>query len=245
MNSLSNYTSHWTPSKIMSRVFRRLVGREGADNYLYYKYASTDFQRHAHVGFGFGAWSLTEPIHGLSLVGQEFQAWHRWQQALQSYSWMSDRREADVQSFMLCNLRVMMQPLLHRLDRVLMMHSIEGRVPFLENGIFAFALNLALRHKIRGTEVKRTLKRVASRYLPPTIVRRRKMGFTLPWQGYSRRVPTILRDGFVRQWTGLSQRDLVAWCENDPGQLYKLIAIEVWGRIFVHRESWRTVHVTF
>jgi asparagine synthase (glutamine-hydrolysing) len=245
MNSLSNYSSRWAPKQVISRVFRRLIGREGADNYLYYKYASTDFQRHAHVGFGFGAWSLTEPIHGLSLVGQDFQGWHRWQQALQSYAWMPDRHEADVQSFMLCNLRVMMQPLLHRLDRVLMLHSIEGRVPFLENGIFAFALNLALRHKIRGTEVKRTLKRVASRYLPSTIVRRRKMGFTVPWHDYARNVPKILRDGFVRQWTGLSQRDLAAWCENDPGQLYKLIAIEVWGRIFVHREPWQNVRVTF
>ncbi|HET7188893.1 MAG TPA: asparagine synthase (glutamine-hydrolyzing) [Gemmatimonadaceae bacterium] len=244
-NSLSNYSSRWSPSKVLSRALRRFVNREGADNYLYFKYAATDFQRHAHVGFGFGAWSLTEPIHGLSLVGQEFQAWHRWRQALESYSWLPDRREADVQSFMLCNLRVMMMPLLHRLDRVLMLHSIEGRVPFLENGIFDFALNLALRYKIRGPVVKYALKRVAARYLPPAIVDRPKMGFTVPWLTYANRYPAILRDGFVSEWTRLSQRDLAAWCENDPGQLYKLIAIEVWGRIFVHREPWQSIRIDF
>lgn len=243
-NSLSNYASRWSPVRILAPLLRRLLKREGADNYLYYKYAATDFQRHAHVGFGFGAWSLTEPVHGLSLVGQEFQAWHRWQQALHSYEWMADRREADVQSFMLCNLRVMMQPLLHRLDRVLMLHSIEGRVPFLENGLFEFALNLALRHKIRGGDGKHALKRVAATYLPRQIVRRPKMPFTVPWLTYTSRMPAILRDGFVSEWTRLSKKDLAAWCESDPGQLYKLIAVEVWGRIFVHRESWKSVHVT-
>jgi asparagine synthase (glutamine-hydrolysing) len=244
-NSLSNYSSRWRPSRILSRALRVFANREGADNYLYFKYAATDFQRHAHVGFGFGAWSLTEPIHGLSLVGQEFQAWHRWQQALERYAWLPDGLEADVQSFMLCNLRVMMQPLLHRLDRVLMRYSIEGRVPFLENGIFDFALNLALRHKIRGRTGKHALKQVAMRYLPSEIVNRRKMGFTVPWHSYAPSFPAILNDGFLSEWTRLSRRDLVAWCENDPGQLYKLIAIEVWGRIFVHRESWQSIRVTF
>ena len=60
---------------------------------------------------------------------------------------------------------------------MLMMHSIEGRVPFLESGIFEFALNLGLRHKIRGSEGKRVLKQVATRYLPTAIVNRKKMGF--------------------------------------------------------------------
>lgn len=243
-NSLSSYSSRWSPARILPPLLRRLLKREGAYNYLYYKYAATDFQRHAHVGFGFGAWSLTEPVHGLSLVGQEFQAWHRWQEALHAYEWMPDRREADVQSFMLCNLRVMMQPLLHRLDRVLMLHSIEGRVPFLENGLFEFALNLALRHKIRGREVKHALKRVAASYLPREIIRRPKMGFTVPWLTYTSRMPAILRDGFVSDWTRLSTRDLAAWCESDPGQLYKLIAVEVWGRIFVHRERWQDIRVS-
>src|SRR5262249_36511257 len=121
-NSLSNYASRWRPSAVLARTLRRLVTREGSDAYLYFKYAVPNFQRHAHVGFGFGAWSLTEPIHALSLTGQDFRAWPRWQQAIRSYAFMQNRKEADVQSFMLSNIRVMMQPLLHRLDRVLMMH---------------------------------------------------------------------------------------------------------------------------
>ncbi len=243
-NSLSNYSSRWSPTRVLSRALGTFLrSNEGADNYLYFKYASPRFQRHAHVGFGFAAWTLAEPIHGLSLVGQDFKGWSRWQAALRSYEWLDNRREADVQSFMLANLRVMLQPLLHRLDRVLMMSAIEGRVPFLENDLCEFALNLPLEKKIKGTETKRALKRVALRYLPASIVKRRKMGFTVPWLTYTNRMPKLLQDGFVSEWTKLSARDLAAWCENDRDQLYKLIAAEVWGRIFVHREPWESIHV--
>lgn len=37
----------------------------------------------------------------------------------------------------LLNMRCLMQQLLQRLDRMLMIHSIEGRVPFLEDGFVA------------------------------------------------------------------------------------------------------------
>jgi asparagine synthase (glutamine-hydrolysing) len=244
MNSLSAYSSRWRPSNVIARALRKfLSASEGPDSYLYFKYGRPDFQRDSHVGFGFGAWSLSEPIRGLSLVGQNFQAWSRWQQALRSYAWMSDRREADVQSFMLSNMRVMMQPLLHRLDRMLMMHSIEGRVPFLENAIFEFALNLPLAQKIRGSEGKRVLKQVATRYLPSSIVTRKKMGFAVPWMTYASKFPKILDGGFVSEWTRLSRSELESWCDQDAGQLYKLIAAEVWGRIFVHKEAWQSIHI--
>jgi asparagine synthase (glutamine-hydrolysing) len=243
-NSLSNYASRWSPSSLISRAVRKfLFAAEGPDSYSYFKHARPEFQRHAHVGFGFGAWSLSEPVHGLTLTGQHFQAWPRWQQALRSYAWMPDRREADVQSFMLNNMRSMMQPLLHRLDRMLMMHSIEGRVPFLENALFEFALNLGLTHKIRGTESKRLLKKVATRYLPSSIVYRKKMGFTVPYLSYAAKFPKLLDGGFVSEWTRLSRMDLQSWCDLDPGQLYKLIAAEVWGRIFVYKEAWQTIRV--
>ena len=209
-NSLSGYSSPWRPSNTASRCLpqvRLCVGRSGQLSVLQIRSSAisatrTRWIRLRRVGPG-------EPIHGLSLVGQDFQAWPRWQQALRSYEWMPDRKEADVQSFMLNNMRVMMQPLLHRLDRMLMMHSIEGRVPFLESAIFKFALNLGLQHKIRGPEGKRVLKQVAARYLPSAIVNRKKMGFTVPWLSYANKFPKILDGGFVSEWTRLARRPRV------------------------------------
>jgi hypothetical protein len=197
-------------------------------------------REHAHVGFG-DAWSLGEPIQALGLVGQDFKAWSRWMQAMQSVSWMKDPREAGVLAFQLFYLRYHMQPLLHRLDRMLMVHSIEGRVPFLENDLMRFALNVGVEHKIRGGSTKHILKQVAYRYLPPEIVNRPKLGFKVPWDTYMTRFPKMLASGFVAEWTGLRGCDVEAWCNGDPGQMYRLLSIEVWGRIFVWKTPWQDI----
>ena len=245
-NSLSKRSPRWWPSNVLSHAVRSFLTRfEGPDAYLYFKYAAPEHQQSAHVGFGFSTWSLGEPVHALSLVGQDFRAWSRWQHALASYDWMSDKREASVQSFMLLNMRFLMQQLLQRLDRMLMIRSIEGRVPFLENSLFDFALNLPLSQKIRRKETKFLLKQVALRYLPADVVTRGKMGFTVPWLTYADKFPKILEDGFVADWTKLTRAELKAWTQQDAGLLYKLIAIEVWGRIFVHKERWQDVRVEF
>lgn len=243
-NSLSNFGSRWRPSSIIAGLARRLLGRlEGPDSYYFFKYLSRDFQQHAHLGGGFASWTLSEPIKSLSLVGQGFHPWANWQRALERYQWLPDAAEGSVQAFMLLNARLLMQQLLQRLDRMLMVHSIEGRVPFLENGLFDFALNLPLRHKLRGRSGKHLLKQVALRYLPREVVTRGKMGFTVPWLAYTSGYPKVLEDGFVAEWTGLPRKDLQAWCHGDAGALYKLIAIEVWGRLFVYRQPWQDIRI--
>jgi hypothetical protein len=108
-----------------------------------------------------------------------------------------------------------------------------------------FALNLDLRYKLKGAASKLLHKQVAMRYLPPGIVKRKKMGFHVPWLDYALTFPRMLRDGFVSDWTRMTAAELESWCGQDPGKLYKLIAVEVWGRIFVHRERWQDVKIRF
>lgn len=227
---------------VLRKAWRRL--RSASDPYIFFDELNRSFQAHAHVGFG-DAWSLSEPIQALSLVGQDFKAWARWQQALDAFEWMDDKSEALINSFQLFYFRYHLQPLLHRLDRMLMHHSIEGRVPFLENDMVEFAVNLPLRQKIQKGSGKQLLKKVALRYLPSDIVNREKLGFALPWGDYSSTIPEILRDGFVTEWTRLTNRQLASWINNDPVVLYRLISIEVWGRIFVHKTPWTEVTVRF
>jgi len=222
-------------SKLLRRVWSRL--QADPDPYWFFGEFNSVFKKHAHVGFG-DAWSLSEPIQALSLVGQDFKAWARWSQALESFEWMDDKHEASVQSFQLFYMRYHLQPLLHRLDRMLMHNSIEGRVPFLEKEIIEFAVNLPLNHKINGKTNKYILKKVALKYLPAEIVNRKKIGFALPWGSYSRVFPKILEDGFVAEWTRLTKKQLVSWINDDSVLLYRLISIEIWGRIFVHKMPW-------
>jgi asparagine synthase (glutamine-hydrolysing) len=61
-----------------------------------------------------------------------------------------------------------------------MAHSIESRVPLLDNEVIAFAASLPAAFKIREGARKRVLKEAARRLLPPSILARRKQGFGVP-----------------------------------------------------------------
>lgn len=192
-----------------------------------------DFIHCSALGIGYSSGEIGSLARSSSLAAQQFKAWKRWMENLEVYEGLAGKNEAAVLSFLLNNLYGHLSSILHRTDRILMMNSLEGRVPFLENSIFEFALNLPLRQKISGKEGKVILKKVASRYLPHEVVYRRKAGFPVPWYEYLPSVPHILNDGFVCGWTGLSAMNLQSWYRSDPLLKFRLISIEVWGRIFV------------
>jgi asparagine synthase (glutamine-hydrolysing) len=70
--------------------------------------------------------------------------------------------------------------ILNRQDKMSMATSIEARVPFLDNELIDFAHSLPLAYKQTFRHRKRVLKEVALRYLPASIVHRRKSGFGVP-----------------------------------------------------------------
>jgi asparagine synthase (glutamine-hydrolysing) len=74
--------------------------------------------------------------------------------------------------------------LLLKVDRATMLHSLEARAPYLGRDLSRFAFGLSAELKVRGFETKRLLKRVAARYLPLAIVRRRKRGLGVPIAGW-------------------------------------------------------------
>ena len=61
-----------------------------------------------------------------------------------------------------------------------MAHSIESRVPLLDNEVIAFASTLPAAFKIKNGRRKHVLKEVAARLLPRQILERRKQGFGVP-----------------------------------------------------------------
>ncbi len=65
-------------------------------------------------------------------------------------------------------------------DRTTMAYSVEGRVPFLDRRLAALAFGIAARYKLRGTQTKRLLRRLARRHLPRSVVRGPKRGFEPP-----------------------------------------------------------------
>ncbi len=70
--------------------------------------------------------------------------------------------------------------LLLKLDRTLMAHGLEGRTPFLDREVAAFAFNLPDRFKVRGRHGKWLLRKWLEKHCPAAEPWARKKGFTVP-----------------------------------------------------------------
>lgn len=70
--------------------------------------------------------------------------------------------------------------LLMKVDKMTMAHSVEARTPYLDHFLVEYVLGLNVSKKIRGLQTKVILKQVAKRYLPDSIIKRKKHGFEVP-----------------------------------------------------------------
>jgi asparagine synthase (glutamine-hydrolysing) len=136
-----------------------------------------------------------------------------------------------------------LQALLHRLDRMTMAASLEGRVPFLDHRIVELAAKLPLDLKVHAMDTKVLLKRVGARYLPAAITRRRKAGFSVPVAAWLRpggpladTVALLLEPGSASRET-CAPAELTRLVEqhrrgrrNHAEVLWALINLELWQR---------------
>jgi len=136
-------------------------------------------------------------------------------------------------------------------DRMSMAHSLESRVPFLDNRLVEIALSLPQSEKfgtgpIEGASGKKVLQDAMRDRLPSAVFDKDKQGFTMPTFPFVRDEmlpharcilddPHIVREGFVdRSYV----RDLL---ERDPSPaltphykvLWKVVALEIWYQMYV------------
>ncbi|GLQ96735.1 asparagine synthetase B [Dyella mobilis] len=76
--------------------------------------------------------------------------------------------------------------LMAKADRGGMLHGVEIRAPFLDQTVIEFAANLPLDARVHGLTTKAFLKRYARRYLPESVVTRRKRGLSVPLAAWLR-----------------------------------------------------------
>jgi asparagine synthase (glutamine-hydrolysing) len=82
--------------------------------------------------------------------------------------------------------------ILTKVDRASMAHSLEVRVPLLDHVLVEWAATLPARLRLNARGSKYVLKQALRPYLPAAILRRRKMGFSVPlaaWLRGSLRAP--------------------------------------------------------
>jgi asparagine synthase (glutamine-hydrolysing) len=70
--------------------------------------------------------------------------------------------------------------LLVKMDRATMLNSIEGRAPFLDRSLSAFAFGVSPAFKVRHWTTKWILKKAATTWLPHDLLARRKRGLSVP-----------------------------------------------------------------
>ena len=122
--------------------------------------------------------------------------------------------------------------LLLKLDRCLMAHGLEGRTPFLDPEVAAFAFALPDRMKVRGRHGKWLLRKWLERACPAAAPWARKQGFTVPVDAWiaPRAADIAARIGqveAVRQVVG----DRAAARMSTPGQRWPLLFFAVWALI--------------
>ena len=90
-----------------------------------------------------------------------------------SLPWASQMMRFDIETYL-------PEDILTKVDRTSMAHSIESRVPLLDNRVIDFALTLPAAMKIKHGRRKHILKEVAARFLPAALIDRKKQGFGVP-----------------------------------------------------------------
>ena len=127
---------------------------------------------------------------------------------------------------------VQMREYLNSIDQMTMHHSIEARVPFLENRLIRFGLDLPLSAKYQSGVTKRLVRSLAHKRLPKAIINLPKIGFNVApsmWNGTS----AYLRNGRVAEllkWPDKDQDDILSLVEGHPYYQFRLLSCEIWLR---------------
>jgi asparagine synthase (glutamine-hydrolysing) len=132
--------------------------------------------------------------------------------------------------------------ILAKVDRMSMAHSLEARVPLLDNTIIDFAASLPLSMKLNGRISKFIVKKAIGPIMPPELMKQRKQGFAIPVHRWFRHE---LRDHFLdtvlsheaRNGALLNRRAIRAMYDahmqqedNYGHQLWAILMFEHWMR---------------
>jgi asparagine synthase (glutamine-hydrolysing) len=167
------------------------------------------------------------------------QAWR--EQCAAAYAFIDGPAHRAVLGSMLADLADFLVPLLRRLDRTSMGASVECRVPYLDHRLVHKSINLPSQYRVGARADKWVLKRIASRYIPPDLVSRRKMGFPLPLVNYLRPLASraFFAGGFCEQELGLNPLGLEPLLEEWQSRVrsfFALLTLEIWGRIHFRQQ---------
>lgn len=128
--------------------------------------------------------------------------------------------------------------LLLKLDRCLMTHGLEGRTPFLDREVAAFAFHLPDRLKVRGRYGKWILRKWLERACPAADPWGKKMGFTVPVASWiapraADLAPALARHEGLAAVCDMAQVRAIFEREGGEKHRWPLLFYAVWWNIHV------------
>jgi asparagine synthase (glutamine-hydrolysing) len=135
--------------------------------------------------------------------------------------------------------------LLMKADKMSMAASLEARVPLLDHKLIEYAASIPSNVKIKPFQAKYLLKRAYKDFLPEQILKRKKVGFSVPtgvWfrQGQRELMIQLLLSERARSRGYLNNtfvarllQDHLEGKTNYELQLFLLASLELWFRIFI------------
>ena len=143
--------------------------------------------------------------------------------------------------------------LLMKQDQMSMSASIESRVPFLDHRLVEFAARLPDRLKLSGFTTKRILREAVRSLLPERILTRKKMGFPVPFAGWTRGAwnsvaAEVLLDRRTRERGLVNPAAVAALMQdhrdgrrNGGDSIWALLNLELWYRTFIDGDGIQTL----
>ena len=137
------------------------------------------------------------------------------------------------------------EDVLTKVDRMSMAHSIESRVPLLDNNVIDFAATLPASLKIHNGRRKHILKESVRDLLPPGIADRKKQGFGVPLGVWFRGslsdvFSDVLRSERTRQrgyfepaFVDRMVQEHLAGTRDHTLRLWQLMVFELWHRQYL------------
>jgi asparagine synthase (glutamine-hydrolysing) len=135
--------------------------------------------------------------------------------------------------------------LLHKVDKMTMAHSIEGRVPFLDHRLVEYSFRIPTSLKLKGTTQKYILRKAAGNLLPKSILKRKKHPFVAPisvWfrQGLKDMTELVLSKSSLCQGKLFRKeylKKIITDYDKSPlyygRQLWAVISFDVWHKIYI------------
>jgi asparagine synthase (glutamine-hydrolysing) len=144
------------------------------------------------------------------------------------------------------------EDILTKVDRMSMAHSIESRVPLLDNEVVQFAFTLPAAFKIKAGRRKHILKEVAATLLPREILDRQKQGFGVPlgiwFRGSLKELfadtllapRTLERGYFEPRFIRRIVAEHLSGTRDHTLRLWQLVVFERWHRTYLDRSEGKT-----